>query len=180
MARALAVLATLAFLGLGAATTALAQSVPPPASSAPTTGGLIDRLSPACSISGTCDFCDVLDGFAIVTRWLLGVSGTVALVLFVWFGFKFIISSGSSEVVSSAKKGLVGTVAGLAIVFGAWEIINVVLYVSITSSSQTNINDRPSLTDVVLFRDSSGGSTPWSSYCANRPKDPGRIPGVTE
>lgn len=172
----LAVAMVLAAAAISATLPALAADAtgPLPTSSA---GGLIDRLSPDCSKYGTCDFCDVLDGFAILTRWILGVSGTAALVLFVWFGFRFIISAGRSDAVSGAKRGLVGTVIGLAIVFGAWEIINLVLYATITSSSASDIGSRPALIRVILFR----GDSPWNEYCGARPADrlPGNIPGVT-
>jgi hypothetical protein len=165
----------IAALALAATTaTALAQTDGPVVDTP--TGGLIDRLSPECSQSGTCDFCDVLDGFAILTRWILGISGVAALALFVWFGFRFIISAGRSDAVSGAKKGLVGTVVGLAIVFGAWEVINLVLYATITSSSASDINSRPALSRVILF----SGNSPWNEYCAERPKPAGSIPGVTD
>jgi hypothetical protein len=152
------------------------EGTPAPVDTSASSGGLIDRLSPLCAQQGTCDFCDVLDGFAILTRWILGISGTAALVLFVWFGFRFIISAGRSDAVSGAKRGLVGTVIGLAIVFGAWEIINLVLYVTITSSSASDINSRPALSRVILFSNNS----PWNEYCAGRPKPVGSIPGVTD
>lgn len=167
-------IAVTAALGLGFALPALAADPPVPIATS-TSGGLIDRLSPQCSQSGNCDFCDVLDGFVIVTRWILGASGTVALVLFVWFGFRFIISAGRSDAVSGAKRGLVGTVVGLAIVLGAWEVINLTLYATVTSSSSSDINDRPSLSRVILFQ----GGTPWYEYCDSRPKEPGNIPGIT-
>ncbi len=157
-----------------AASTALAQTSGPLESTS--TGGLIDRLSPECSLHGTCDFCDVLDGFAILTRWILGVSGVAALALFVWFGFRFIISAGRSDAVSGAKKGLVGTVVGLAIVFGAWEVINLILYATITSSSASDISSRPALSRVILFN----GNAPWNEYCGNVQRTPGSIPGITD
>jgi hypothetical protein len=175
-----AVAACLAFVLAGSVVQA---QTPAPVDTSASSGGLIDRLSPDCADFGTCDFCDVLDGFAILTRWILGISGAVALVMFVWFGFRFIISAGRSDAVSGAKRGLVGTVIGLAIVFGAWEIINLVLYATITSSSASDINSRPALSSVILFRFSSSTSvapSPWNEYCAGRPKPVGSIPGVTD
>lgn len=163
-------------LGVAAAGTVAVLADPSPGGTAAATGGgLIDRLSPACAEQGTCDFCDVLDGFAILTRWILGISGIVAVVMFVWFGFRFIMSAGRSDAVSGAKRGLVGTLIGLAVVFGAWEVINVVLYVTITSSAENDINSRPALSRVILFT----GDSPWYEYCAGRPGSGGRIPGVT-
>ena len=160
------------------------QDQNPVSTPAPATGGLIDRLSPPCRDSGNCDFCDVLDGFAILTRWILGVSGVIALALFVWFGFKFIISNGNSAVVDSAKKGLVGTVVGLVIIFGGWEIINLVLYATVTPSASNSV---PSPGDVILFKGPSNTGNPWYQYCEKRvnlqsqkheDKPPANIPGV--
>lgn len=163
-------------LCLATAVTAVVLAEASPGGTAtPTGGGLIDRLSTGCSEQGTCDFCDVLDGFAILTRWILGISGIIAVVMFVWFGFRFIMSAGRSDAVSGAKRGLVGTLIGLAVVFGAWEVINVVLYVTITSSAESDINSRPALSRVILFT----GNSPWYEYCASRPGSEGRIPGVT-
>jgi hypothetical protein len=151
----------------------------PTPAQAPATGGLIDRLSLTCRDFGNCDFCDVLDGFAILTRWILGISGAIALALFVWFGFRFIISGGNSATVEAAKKGLVGTVVGLVIIFGGWEIINLVLYATVTTSASNSITT--SLGDVILFKGSLGTGNPWYQYCKNRPnnKPAGNIPGVT-
>jgi hypothetical protein len=72
-------------------------------------------------------------------------------------------------------------VVGLAIVFGGWEIINLVLYAAVTPTSSGGSAAAP-LGDVILFQNSSGtGATgSWYQYCRNRPKTPGRIPGVTE
>lgn len=141
-------------------------------------GGLIDRLSLRCRASGTCDFCDVLDGFSILTRWILGFSGAAALVMFIWFGFRFIISSGNSAIVDSAKKGLVGTVIGLVIIFGAWEIINLTLFSLTTSSANIGegLKNPDTLKNVFLFN----SNHPWNQYCAGRTRsEQGNIPGVT-
>jgi len=160
------------------------EGTPGPVDTSVSSGGLIDRLSPLCAQQGTCDFCDVLDGFAILTRWILGISSTAALVLFVWFGFRFIISAGRSDAVSGAKRGLVGTVIGLAIVFGAWEIINLVLYATVTPSASNSVT---SPGDVILFKGPSNTGNPWYQYCEKRvnlqsqkheDKPPANIPGV--
>jgi hypothetical protein len=163
-------------IALATATVASLWLLTAPAADA--ASGLIDRLSPACRDQGLCDFCDALDGFVILTRWIIGFSGSIALALFVWFGFRFIISAGKSEVVQGAKRGLVGTALGLAIVLAAWEIINFTLLVAVTPSAtlRTVLRDPQKVGQVALF----SGSSPWYQYCPNRAKPRGRIPGITE
>lgn len=166
------------FLPLAVAVVAVASLWLFAAPAADAANGLIDRLSPACRDRGECDFCDALDGFVILTRWIIGFSGSIALALFVWFGFRFIISAGRSEVVAGAKRGLIGTALGLAVVLVAWEIINFTLLVAVTPSAtlRTVLRDPQKVGQVALF----GGSSPWYQYCPNRLKPRGRIPGVTE
>lgn len=138
---------------------------------------LIGRLSPECRLKGNCNFCDVLDGFTILTRWILGVCGVIALLFFIRFGLMFIISGGNSATVDKAKKGLVGTVIGLVIIFSAWEIVNLTIYTIITPTGSSNLGNRATLSSVMLF----GSGPSWHEYCANRPAaDQGRIPGVTD
>lgn len=146
-----------------------------------TDNSLIGRLSPACSKDGDCDFCDVLDGFMILTRWILGICGVVALIMFVRFGFMFIISSGNTTTIGKAKQGLVGTVLGLLIVFAAWEIVNLTLYAIITPATNATqgLQNPATLKSVILFG-AGGSGHPWYEYCAGRPGTKGRIPGVTE
>lgn len=153
-----------------------------PAQAATTTdNSLIGRLSPDCSQDGDCNFCDILDGFMILTRWILGICGIVALIMFVRFGFMFVISSGESGTIANAKKGLVGTVFGLLIVFAAWEVVNLTLYAIITPATSNNqgLQNPTTLKNVILFG-TTGSGHPWYEYCAKRPTQPGRIPGVTE
>lgn len=61
------------------------------------------------------------------SRWILGVVGSLALLMFVYGGFMFLISSGSSDKINKAKTILIAAVVGLVIVFGSYLIIKFVL-----------------------------------------------------
>lgn len=58
-----------------------------------------------------------------VSKWILGITGSLALLMFIYGGVMFLISSGSSEKVTQAKQIIIGAVIGLIIVFAAYIII---------------------------------------------------------
>lgn len=61
------------------------------------------------------------------SRIILGVVGSLALLMFVYGGLMFLISSGSSEKVGKAKNILIAATIGLVIVFASFVIIRLVL-----------------------------------------------------
>jgi hypothetical protein len=71
---------------------------------------------------------DSLDGFIMIaiaiSKWILGIIGSLALAFFIYGGIMFMISGGSSEKVTKAKQILIGAVIGLIIVFASYMIIN--------------------------------------------------------
>ncbi len=62
-----------------------------------------------------------------VSNLILGVVGSLALLMFVYGGFMFLISSGNSEKVTKAKGIIIAAVVGLAIVFASYLIIEFVM-----------------------------------------------------
>ncbi|MDD3285828.1 MAG: hypothetical protein PHG95_04340 [Patescibacteria group bacterium] len=78
------------------------------------------------------------------SRWILGIVGSLALLMFVYGGFMFLISSGSSDKISKAKTILVAAVVGLIIVFGSYLIIQFVL-------KTVGINWDGTKTDISLY-----------------------------
>jgi len=72
-----------------------------------------------------------LDDFVIlairVSRIILGIVGSLALIMFIYGGFMFLISAGSSESITKARKIIVAAVIGLVIVFSSYLIIKFVL-----------------------------------------------------
>ncbi|MFA5109748.1 MAG: pilin [Patescibacteria group bacterium] len=62
-----------------------------------------------------------------VSKWILGIVGSLSLVMFIYGGFMFLISAGSSDSISKAKKIIIAAVVGLIIVFSSYLIIKFVL-----------------------------------------------------
>lgn len=58
-----------------------------------------------------------------ISQWILGIVGSLTLVMFVWGGVMFILSGGASDKVNQAKKIIVAAIVGLIIVFSSWLII---------------------------------------------------------
>ena len=71
---------------------------------------------------------DDLVGVGInVSNLILGIVGSLALLMFVIGGFLMLISAGNSEKVSKAKNIILAAVIGLALVFASYLIINFVM-----------------------------------------------------
>jgi hypothetical protein len=73
---------------------------------------------------------DSLDGFMqvaiAVADFIFGITGSLALLMFVYGGFMFLISSGSTETVNKAKQIIIGAVAGIVIIFTSYMIVGFV------------------------------------------------------
>ena len=82
---------------------------------------------------------DVLRVGVRVTKIILGVVGSLALLFFVYGGVMFLISAGSSDKVSKAKGIIVNAVIGLAIVFLSYLIVQFVMN-ALTSTGRGGLN----------------------------------------
>ncbi len=69
---------------------------------------------------------DIMTMVISISGWILGIVGSLALLMFVYGGFMFLISAGSSDKIGQAKKILVAAVIGLVIVFSSYMIIRFV------------------------------------------------------
>lgn len=70
---------------------------------------------------------DIMAIVISASRWILGIVGSLALLMFIYGGFTFLISAGSSEKVGQARKIIMAAVIGLLIVFASYLIIKFVL-----------------------------------------------------
>ncbi|MCK5415893.1 hypothetical protein KAI92_00530 [Candidatus Parcubacteria bacterium] len=59
-----------------------------------------------------------------IATWLLGITGSLTLLAFIYGGVLFLISAGNNETVAKAKKIIFGAIVGLIIVFLSYTIIN--------------------------------------------------------
>ncbi|HNX11140.1 MAG TPA: hypothetical protein PKI61_03275 [bacterium] len=58
-----------------------------------------------------------------VAQFILGIVGSLTLLMFIYGGFTLLISGGSAESVTKGKKIILGSVIGLVIVFSSYMII---------------------------------------------------------
>lgn len=63
-----------------------------------------------------------------VSNWILGIVGSLTLLMFIYGGIMFLISAGSSDKIGEAKKIIVAAVVGLLIVLASFLIIKFVLF----------------------------------------------------
>lgn len=73
-----------------------------------------------CISNGNCNPGDLLKVFVNISKIILGLSGSVALILFIVGGIFWLTSAGNTQRVDQGKKILGGTLIGLVIIFGAW------------------------------------------------------------
>lgn len=83
----------------------------------------------ACRDSGVCTLDDVLQVFVNVSTFILGISGSLVLLFFIYGGFIWITAGGNENRIKKGKDILVGTVVGLVIIFGSYAAITILLSV---------------------------------------------------
>jgi len=62
-----------------------------------------------------------------VSKMIMGIVGSLSLIMLIYGGFMFLISAGSSESITKARKIIVAAIIGLVIVFSSYLIIKFVL-----------------------------------------------------
>lgn len=80
-----------------------------------------------CRDSGQCSVDQVLQIFVNISTGILGIIGSVVLLMFVYGGFVWITSEGDPERVNRGKQTVVNAIIGLALVLGAYAIMNFVI-----------------------------------------------------
>lgn len=85
-----------------------------------------------------------------VTRFILGITGSLALLAFIWGGFKMLISRGESKTVQEGKDAIKAAVIGIFIVFTSYSIIQFILQSAgmLDGSGNFKIND-PNASDIT-------------------------------
>lgn len=108
----------------------------------------------ACRAQGKCTVDDVLQVFVNVSYLVLALSGTAALIALIYGGFEWVISAGNPDRVKRGKDSLTGAVIGLAIVFGAYAFIN--LLIGVLNSGNVPTGD---IEDTIDGRVNTGSET---------------------
>ncbi|MFZ5363896.1 MAG: pilin [Patescibacteria group bacterium] len=81
-------------------------------------------LLPPCTSSGNCGFNDFILLGVNLTKMILGIVGSLTLLFFIYGGITFMLAGGKSESIDKGKKIITNAVIGVAIVLGAWIIVN--------------------------------------------------------
>lgn len=81
----------------------------------------------SCIADGSCQLKDALGLLVKVYREILGLIGSVVLLMFVIGGTMLILSGGNSERVEKGKKIIIGSVIGMIIVLTSYLIIQFTL-----------------------------------------------------
>ncbi len=77
-----------------------------------------------CDSQTGCDFCDFIALTAKISKIILGLTGSLALLFFVIGGIILMTSQGNAENIESGKNMLLGSVIGVIIIFLAWTMVN--------------------------------------------------------
>ena len=81
-----------------------------------------------------------------VATFILGIVGALTLLMFVYGGFTWILSGGSSDKVKKGKDIIIGSVIGLLIVFSSYMIIQYVVNDVFNSTTKFTGSPPPSTT----------------------------------
>lgn len=77
-----------------------------------------------CRASGQCSVDDILQLFVNVTILILGVIGSLVLLMFIYGGFLWVTSRGDSKRIEKGKETITQAVIGFAIVLLSYSMIN--------------------------------------------------------
>lgn len=105
-----------------------------------------------CVGSGDCNLNSVFQTIVNVTQLILAMTGSLTLLMFIYGGAMFIIAAGSQERIQKAKQILVAAAIGVAIIFSAWLIVNIV----IGALTNGEIHSEAKIFDRLWFNQPSG------------------------
>lgn len=117
------------------------------------------KILPDCTADGSCGLCQIVETGINIFRWILGMLGGAALLLFVWHGSGWIMSAGNTEKIEKSKKGLIHTVIGIAIILGSWMIVNITITL-LTAEAGTPM-------EIGQIFSGSGWKSNWNKYCGD-------------
>ncbi len=92
-----------------------------------------DGFVPCGRVSGTademapCTLCHIIVGGKVVMDWGLRVMVAIGLVVITAMGIWYIVSAGNPGMINQAKSGIKSTLIGVAVMLGAWLIVNTIL-----------------------------------------------------
>lgn len=90
-------------------------------------GGTLWQDIELCRQCGTCKIEDFVRLAVNITDFILGIVGSLALLMLVYGGVVWIISGGSADKVQQGKTIVRNAIIGLVLVFTSWLIVSVVV-----------------------------------------------------
>lgn len=90
-------------------------------------GSAMATLTVPSAAEGTSQATDANELLIIVTNWVLGIVGAVAVLFIIYGGFRYITAQGNSQQMDTAKNIIIKSIIGLVIVVVAYVIVNVVV-----------------------------------------------------
>jgi hypothetical protein len=86
-----------------------------------------------CMKDGTkCSLADIPQMIHLIASYLVGIAGTISVIMVMWGGYQWIMGGVSEDQKSKAKKTLFYAIIGLIITLLSWVIVNVI-QINITS-----------------------------------------------
>lgn len=85
------------------------------------------RASGSADEMAPCTLCHIVVGGKVVMDWGLRLMAAIGLVVITAMGIWYIVSAGNPGMISQAKSGIKSTLIGVAVMLGAWLIVNTVL-----------------------------------------------------
>lgn len=82
---------------------------------------------PTCTKNGSCSADEIITLINNIVQWGVGISGALALLMFVIGGVFMLFSAGSQSRVERGKDIVIGTTISLIYILGSWLIINFTL-----------------------------------------------------
>lgn len=113
---------------------------------------------------------DILGLAILAANWILGIVGSLTLLMLVYGGFVFLTSAGSNEKVGEAKKIITAAVIGLIIVFSSAMIIRFV-------STSLGLSWSGEKLEATSRQSSGGVIKATDSTCANYTLSSGKTAG---
>ncbi|MFA6994822.1 MAG: pilin [Patescibacteria group bacterium] len=114
-------------------------------------GGCPDGYQGNCGNYGVDDFLVLAIN---VSKWILGIVGSLALLMFIYGGLMFLISAGSADKIGQANKIIIAAVVGLVIVFASFLIIQFVMRsIGVDWSGEKTVITTPTTTSTKKTND---------------------------
>lgn len=85
------------------------------------------RTSGTAAEMAPCTLCHIIVGGKNIMDWGMGVMVAIGLVVITAMGIFYIVSAGDEGMIKQAKSGIKSTLIGIAVILGAWLIVNTVL-----------------------------------------------------